>query len=351
MEDPGSEAGVYLKNNIEQLTEVILLSYIEVREKSNHPLSKKDIRLYKTGIRFNLSFLAESISYSRQDIYDNAIEWSKSFLASTHIPVEDITAIMETTKEVFQDKLPESIKKTALSNIEDGFAVMDKVTRPLLSHLDRRYELFEESKKYLELLLKNKKNDAVKMVLDMAENGKTIKDIYMQIFEPAQKELGRLWQQGTITVAQEHYSTAVTQLIMSQLYSYIFQTTKKDDVFVGACARGELHEIGLRMLSDLLEIEGWNTYYLGANVPADSIIRTLVETNARMVGLSGTMVYHLDEIKDIIASIRNSDKCREIKIMVGGYIFNDSGGLWKSVGADYYAKDAVEATSIIKNIF
>ena len=152
------------------------------------------------------------------------------------------------------------------------------------------------------------------------------------------------------SVAQEHYSTAVTQLTMSQLYGYIFQTTKQDDVFVGACAKGELHEIGLRMLSDLLEIEGWYTYYLGANVPADSIVSTLVDTGARMVGLSGTMAYHLDEIKNIINSIRNSEECRETKIIVGGYIFNNSDYLWKSVGADYYAKDAVEATSVIKNL-
>ena len=143
MEDPGSEAGVYLKNNIEQLTEVILLSYIEVREKSNHPLNKKDIRLYKTGIRFNLSFLAESISYSRQDIYGNAIEWSKSFLASTHIPVEDITTIMETTKEILQNKLPAEIKKRALKNLEGGLSVMKTATRQLPSHLDNSYELFE----------------------------------------------------------------------------------------------------------------------------------------------------------------------------------------------------------------
>jgi hypothetical protein len=46
---------------------------------------------------------------------------------------------------------------------------------------------------------------------------------------------------------------------------------------VAACVSGELHEIGVRMLCDLLEMEGWNTIYLGANVPtAGSTIRWLV---------------------------------------------------------------------------
>ena len=103
------------------------------------------------------------------------------------------------------------------------------------------------------------------------------------------------------------------------------------------------------MISDLLEIEGWNTYYLGANVTEDSVARTIAETKAQVVGLSGTMVYHLDDIKNIIELIRNSKECRKVKIIVGGYIFNNSEELWKAIGADYFAKDAVEAISIIKN--
>jgi methanogenic corrinoid protein MtbC1 len=349
MEDPRSRAGTYLKNNIEQLDEDILTFYIDFRKKTNHPLKKKDLALYRAGIRFNLLFLAESVSYSRQNIYNNAIEWSKSYLSSTHIPIEDIITIMDLTKTVFKKKIPAEIRDIALTHLKEGLMVMKTAVKEVPSLLDKRYELFEESKQYLECLLRNDKSTAVKMILELVDSGRDIKDIYMQIFEPAQKELGRLWQKGTITVAQEHYATAVTQLIMSQLYSYIFQDYKKDNIFIGACAQGELHEIGLRMLSDLLEIEGWNTYYLGANVPAESIVKTVADTNAQVIGLSGTMAYHLDEIKNIINSIRNSDECREVKIIVGGYIFNNSGDLWKAAGADYYAINAVEAISIIKN--
>ena len=36
--------------------------------------------------------------------------------------------------------------------------------------------------------------------------------------------------------------------------------------FVAACVTEDLHEVGLRMVSDILELEGCNTLYLGANV-------------------------------------------------------------------------------------
>ena len=63
-------------------------------------------------------------------------------------------------------------------------------------------------------------------------------------------------------MAQEHYCTAATQLIMSQLYPYIFTTGKNGRVLVGTCVSGDLHEIGVRMVSDFFEMEGWDTFYL-----------------------------------------------------------------------------------------
>jgi methanogenic corrinoid protein MtbC1 len=137
---------------------------------------------------------------------------------------------------------------------------------------------------------------------------------------------------------------------MSRFYDYLFEVEKNNNIFVGACISGELHEIGLRMISDLLELNGWNTYYLGANMPGDSIIKTLIEKQAEVIGLSATMAYNLNEVSKIIGLIRSSKECKDLKIIVGGNAFNDSGKIWKKTGADYYANGADEAVSLICNI-
>ena len=69
----------------------------------------------------------------------------------------------------------------------------------------------------------------------------------------------RLWQINKITVAQEHYFTATSKLIMSQLYSRIFASNKNGLKFIAVCVNEELHEVGIRMVSNILELDGWDT--------------------------------------------------------------------------------------------
>ena len=109
-----------------------------------------------------------------------------------------------------------------------------------------------------------------RFVLDAVNSGVPVRDIYLQVFQPAQYEIGRLWQTNRISVAQEHYCTAATQLIMSQLYPLIFSSPRNGLRMVAACVQGDSHELGLRMVSDFFELEGWDTLFLGASTPAGS---------------------------------------------------------------------------------
>jgi methylmalonyl-CoA mutase cobalamin-binding domain/chain len=163
-----------------------------------------------------------------------------------------------------------------------------------------------------------------------------------------QYEIGRLWQMNQISVAQEHYCSAATQLIMSQLYPYIFKTEKIGRRLVAACVGEELHEIGIRMVADFFEMEGWDTYYLGANTPTQSILRTIQEKEIDVLGLSTTMPFHVNILKDLIEKVRLCPEGEKIKIMVGGYPFQVSPDLGKKLKADDYARNAQDAIEIAK---
>ena len=58
------------------------------------------------------------------------------------------------------------------------------------------------------------------------------------MFQLSLREVGRLWQMNQISVAQEHYCTAATQLIMSQLYPYIFSGERRNRTLIAAYAGG-----------------------------------------------------------------------------------------------------------------
>lgn len=199
---------------------------------------------------------------------------------------------------------------------------------------------------YAQALLSGDRQTASQMIIGRVKTAEDVKRLYLYVFQLTQREIGRLWQTGQISVAQEHYCTAATQLIMSQLYPYIFTNEKIGRRLVATCVGGELHEVGMRMVADFFEMEGWDTYYLGANTPTKSILQTIEEQDADLLGISATMYFNVPQVKDLIAKMRASRIGRHIKILVGGYPFLISAELWKGTGADGFAQDAQEAISI-----
>jgi methanogenic corrinoid protein MtbC1 len=185
---------------------------------------------------------------------------------------------------------------------------------------------------YISSQLERDKRKSSSIILDAVKDGTSIEDIYMEVFNPVMKEIGNLWYKGDITVDKEHYATAVTQGVMSQLYSRIFSTPRNGKTMVALCVGNELHEMGIRMLCDLFELRGWDTIYFGAAVPKESIMSTLEEYNPQLLLLSVTMPNYLEDYKSIIESVREKNKDNQIKIAAGGRAFDSAQNLrneWK----------------------
>jgi methanogenic corrinoid protein MtbC1 len=203
---------------------------------------------------------------------------------------------------------------------------------------------------YIDALLQGKRDAASKLVRDTVDAGSSIREIYLNIFQPAQHEIGRLWQLNRITVAQEHYCTAATQLIMSQLYPLLFAGEKTKGNVVATCVGGDLHELGVRMVADFLELDGWNTFYLGASTPSASVVHAISDRQAALVAISATMTFHVRTTESLIALIRADPYAKSARVLVGGYPFNRMPDLWQRVGADGYARDAQAAVSIANQL-
>lgn len=203
---------------------------------------------------------------------------------------------------------------------------------------------------YLAALLGGERQRASRLVLDAVEGGRGVQEIYLGVFQPCQHEIGRLWQMNQISVAQEHYCTAATQLIMSQLYPYLFASARIGRTLVATCIAGDLHEIGVRMVSDLFELHGWDTFYLGANTPVQSIVEAVREQQADVLAISATITPHLKSVQELIQAVRSAPDCATVKILVGGYPFRIVPELWRQLGADGCAQDATTAVDLANRL-
>src|SRR3954471_6414355 len=129
--------------------------------------------------------------------------------------------------------------------------------------------LGELAVQYLELILAAERTAAIDLVMRAADEF-PLEAIYLHLLQESQYEVGRLWETGAISIAQEHYSTAVTQLVMAKLYPRISETPKHGRTFMGIAVEGELHQVGIRMVCDVFELRGWKTVYLaGASGTAE----------------------------------------------------------------------------------
>lgn len=294
---------------------------------------------------YHLTYLSEALAASAPDLFADYVAWAKVMLEGRGIPAEDLAGNLEVLRDVLRRELPEELSGVAAGYVEAGLARLPQLPAELPSGLTGDGLLDQLGRDYLQALLRGERNVASRLVLDAVAGGVSIKEVYLHVFQRSQHEIGRLWQMNRISVAEEHYCTAATQLIMSQLYPFLFGHARSGRTLVATCVAGDLHEIGVRMVSDFFEIEGWDTFYLGANTPAASVIRTLKDREADVLAVSATMSFHLRAVSELIAAVRASEVGDRVKVLVGGYPFNVVPDLWQLVGADAGARDAEESVA------
>ncbi len=241
----------------------------------------------------HLSYLIEAMDAGQKELFGDYIRWEKIMLAKRGIAMSDLVDQLEKLAEVLASAVPGQGGRMAVDYIESSVANLPSVRDDVPSSIAGDGPLDQLAREYLEMLLRGERHLASSKILLAAHNGTPVKDIYLQVFQRSQYELGRLWRLNEISVAQEHYCTATTQLIMSQLYPFIFSGEKKHGNFVAAGVAGELHELGARMIADFFEMDGWNTFYLGTNTPSEDVVKSIGQRDASLLGISATMTYHI----------------------------------------------------------
>ena len=197
--------------------------------------------------------------------------------------------------------------------------------------------------RYMKHMLAHERQEGFSLAHAALDDGLSLQELYLDVLQPVQHDIGWLWQTGKISVGHEHYCTNATQLLMASLYPRLFKPGKKGLRLLAACVEGELHELGVRMLADVFEMEGWNTDFLGANTPQESVIQMLEATEADVLAIGISMYYHLDKVEQLVSATKKHFKGDEPVILVGGYPFRNVDALWGNVGADGTALDANEA--------
>ena len=339
-----------INEQMELLSEAIVSRQYELQPEIWEPYGDKGREFSLRDSNHHFRYLIEALTESDPTIFANYVAWLKQLFEGLKFPPEALPKMLECTREVLRERLPEEMSSVTQEYIDAAATRIEHESLSQSSFITEDLPLHDLATRYLNALLCGERHLASNMILEAVEKGASIKDIYLYVFQRSQYEIGRLWHLNIASVAQEHYCSAATQLIMSQLYQYIFSSEKTGRRLVAACVGGELHEIGIRMVADFFEMDGWDTYYMGANTPTSTIIEAIDSHQPDVLAISASMPFHRKTLKELIATVRDHDTDGRVKILVGGYALRSSQDLWIKLGADGFADDAQQAVSLANRI-
>jgi methanogenic corrinoid protein MtbC1 len=143
-------------------------------------------------------------------------------------------------------------------------------------------------------------------------------------------------------------ATAITQSVLARVYPRIEPEHPVRGRAVIAGVQGEMHQVGAQMVADLLEADGWDVRFLGANAPHDGVVRSVEEHGAELFGVSCTMLFNVTRVDDLFEAARRSLGSRAPRLLAGGGAFRHSPGLGHELGADGVARDLRDAVALAR---
>lgn len=293
---------------------------------------------------FHVDFLAGALESGSPQAFEQYARWTARVLGSRGIAPTFLIENLMQLADWFETSLGEDASLVT-SYIEAGCAA----ARAQAEGGDDGDRLDPDRSLYLQAILAGNRTAALNVALEALRSGMGVIDIYTELLQPAQYELGNLWETNRITVAREHMATAVTQYVVAQLYGRFDLPEERRGRMIVTGVEGEMHQLGANMLADVLEAEGWDVRFLGTQLPHRDILQAIEKHEPTIVGISATMLFNVPKVSSLIGDVRlryGSD----VRIILGGAAFRFSGNLWRDLGADGFGKDLHEGIALVDRL-
>lgn len=163
------------------------------------------------------------------------------------------------------------------------------------------------------------------------------------------EKVGVLFKSGELFVPEVVVATSVMKMGLS-IVEPLLKDKKRDrlGLVVLGTVRGDIHDIGKRLVSTMLEAGGFEVIDLGNEVSEEVFVQKVSELKPQIIGMSAMLNTTIPYMKTTIDALKEAG-CRDsVKIMVGGSPVTPA--FTERIGADGTAEDAVRAVDLAKNL-
>lgn len=165
---------------------------------------------------------------------------------------------------------------------------------------------------------------------------------------PALDTVGKGFEEKTVFLPQLLMSADAAKMAFESVKAALSNTDQPSKgTIILATVKGDIHDIGKNIVKVLLSNYGFDVIDLGKDVPPETVRDCAVDKNIKLVGLSALMTTTVPSMEETIKLLR--EDCPETKVVVGGAVLTQEYA--DMIGADCYAKDAMETVRYAEEIF
>jgi len=323
----------------------------------NHPSREKLIGDNDLSIAFNnhrnhSSMMASVFKFKNYLQLSGILPWVYKAYYNQGFSYEYFPVVLKLWKKALDkfvsDSAAQDIKRIYDWILENHTVIKKLSMKPGFDKFELKEHWEETYEKYLNLILEGDHKKCLKLVNEKVNSNQQKISFYTNVIKPTMYRVGRMWEEGEISIAKEHLASSVTARVMASLFFGDSKDIEKKGKAIVTAAYNEFHEIGPWMIADALEINGWEVKYLGANTPNKDLINITKDYKPDILAVSAAMPYHIDNVYSLIEKIKKTKTLSSIKIMVGGLAFKNNPDMWEQIKADGYAGSCTGAVNLAK---
>lgn len=178
-------------------------------------------------------------------------------------------------------------------------------------------------KNLLDFLLSGNHLKCSELVQGYLDNKITINELYENIIKKALYDIGEQWEFNKISVASEHLASAIVEAILNGQDHKTVSKNKVNKSIIVTCVENEFHQIGIKMVGNVFEMNGWNVNFLGANTPTQDLISFTKTTNPDLIAISLSLYFNLPVLENMLQLLNK--ELPNLKILIGGQAFRHGG--------------------------
>jgi trimethylamine corrinoid protein len=159
------------------------------------------------------------------------------------------------------------------------------------------------------------------------------------------EQVGKLFEQKEYFLPQLMMGGEIMTQISDHVKPYIVKGHEVERIgkIVFGTVEGDIHDIGKNIVAFMLDINGFEVFDLGVDVPPQKFLDKIKEVNAPILGLSGFLHFAHQSMKATIDLLEQEGLRDQVKVVIGGGQVDEY--VLEYTGADGWGSDAMDAVN------